>query len=257
MPQEIGIIVSDYLVENFPQIMDYDFTANVEKEFDEIAEGKREWNEVIAEFFSPFQTKVSAVSSDGQFGGHVERLLGTDPADGRNIYAKFGQYGPYVQKGENDDADRQFASLGRGQLIESITLAEAVSLLQLPRSIGEYEGIEIKAFKGRFGPYLKYGERNISIPRGEDPLRISLERCIELICESASNSQSSNIAEFTDEDIVIVNGRYGPYIKHAGSNFKIPKGTDATTLSLEDCKKIIAESEPTNRQKRTGRKRNG
>ena len=257
MPQEIGIIVSDYLVENFPQIMDYDFTANVEKEFDEIAEGKREWNEVIAEFFSPFQTKVSAVSSDGQFGGHVERLLGTDPADGRNIYAKFGQYGPYVQKGENDDADRQFASLGRGQLIESITLAEAVSLLQLPRSIGEYEGIEIKAFKGRFGPYLKYGERNISIPRGEDPLRISLERCIELISESTSNSQSSNIAEFTDEDIVIVNGRYGPYIKHAGSNFKIPKGTDATTLSLEDCKKIIAESEPTNRQKRTGRKRNG
>ncbi len=257
MPQEIGIIVSDYLVENFPQIMDYDFTANVEKEFDEIAEGKREWNEVIAEFFTPFQTKVSAVSSDGQFGGHVERLLGTDPADGRNIYAKFGQYGPYVQKGENDDADRQFASLGRGQLIESITLAEAVSLLQLPRSIGEYEGIEIKAFKGRFGPYLKYGERNISIPRGEDPLRISLERCIELISESASNSQSSNIAEFTDEDIVIVNGRYGPYIKHAGSNFKIPKGTDATTLSLEDCKKIIAESEPTNRQKRTGRKRNG
>ena len=237
--------------------MDYDFTANVEKEFDEIAEGKREWNEVIAEFFSPFQTKVSAVSSDGQFGGHVERLLGTDPADGRNIYAKFGQYGPYVQKGENDDADRQFASLGRGQLIESITLAEAVSLLQLPRSIGEYEGIEIKAFKGRFGPYLKYGERNISIPRGEDPLRISLERCIELISESTSNSQSSNIAEFTDEDIVIVNGRYGPYIKHAGSNFKIPKGTDATTLSLEDCKKIIAESEPTNRQKRTGRKRNG
>ncbi len=241
MPQEIGMIVSDYLTENFPDIMNYDFTANVEKEFDEIAEGKRIWNSVIAGFYGDFHKKVEETLHDGQY-SRVERDLGTDPSDGRKVVAKYGQFGPYVQKGEGEG--RQCASLAKGQLIESITLEEALTLFKLPRKLGEVDGQPVTVLKGRFGPYLKFGDKNISLPRGADPFSITLSEC-ETMIRNAATPANSAIKEFKDSDISIINGRYGPYIKHAGSNYKIPKGSDAAALSEEDCKRIIEESGPT------------
>ncbi len=251
LPQEIGMIVTDYLVKNFGNIMDYDFTANVENDFDKVAKGQLRWNKLIAEFYAPFHKKVEDVLESREYGSRVSRELGKDPSDGQPIVAKFGQYGPYIQKGEGEN--RQFAHLAPGQLIESITLEEALRLFLLPRKVGSYNGIDIIATKGKFGPYLKYGDKNTSLPRGKDPLTVTLEECISLI-ESISEKASANtpMLEFTESDIHVINGRYGPYIKHDGRNFKIPKGIDAATLTEEKCKEIIASTEPT---KKTFRRR--
>ena len=251
LPQEIGMIVTDYLVKNFGNIMDYDFTANVENDFDKVAKGQLRWNKLIAEFYAPFHKKVEDVLESREYGSKVSRELGKDPSDGQPVVAKFGQYGPYIQKGEGEN--RQFAHLAPGQLIESITLEEALKLFLLPRKVGSYNGIDIIATKGKFGPYLKYGDRNTSLPKGKDPLTVTLEECISLI-ESISEKASANtpMLEFTESDIHVINGRYGPYIKHDGRNFKIPKGIDAETLTEEKCKEIIASTEPT---KKTFRRR--
>ena len=247
LPQDIGMIVTDYLVKNFDTILDYGFTANVEKDFDQIAEGEQEWNTVISEFYGPFHTKVQETLSNREY-SHISRELGTDPKDGQPLTARFGQYGPYVQKGEGEN--RQYASLAPGQLIESITLEEALKLFELPRNVGRYEGIDIICTKGRFGPYIKYGDRNISLPRGTDPLKIDLQSCISLIEESKEKKTGGIIAEYKDSDIQVINGAYGPYIKHNGSNYKIPKDTDPSGLTEDKCKEIIASSEPTGRKKR-------
>lgn len=244
MPQEIGMIVTDFLERKFPSIMDYDFTANVEKDFDSVAAGKTVWNSVISRFYGPFHERVDETLKDGEY-DHRERVLGTDPSDGKTITAKFGQYGAYVQKGEGDD--KQYASLAKGQLIENITLEEALALFSLPRTVGEYEGIAVMAMKGRFGPYLKYGDKNISLPRGVDPLSVSLDECVALIRKANEEKDSAKavISAFPASDISVLQGRYGPYIKHAGGNYKIPKGTDASSLTEEDCKSIIAAGKPT------------
>ena len=240
IPQEIGMIVSDYLVSNFPQIMDYDFTANVEKDFDSIAEGELVWNEVIASFYGDFHQKVEATLGDGQF-SHVERVLGTDPADGRTVIARFGQFGAYVQKGEGDD--RQSASLAKGQLIETLTLEEALKLLEFPRNVGRYEDADIVILKGRYGPYIKYGEKNISLPKGADPLRISLEQCTKLVQDALSGVSANQVLrEFTEAGISVLEGRYGPYIKYDGRNFRIPRGKDAAALTLDECRQIIDQA---------------
>ena len=243
LPQEIGMIVTDYLVKNFGNIMDYDFTANVENDFDKVAKGQLRWNKLIAEFYAPFHKKVEDVLESREYGSRVSRELGKDPSDGQPIVAKFGQYGPYIQKGEGEN--RQFAHLAPGQLIESITLEEALRLFLLPRKVGSYNGIDIIATKGKFGPYLKYGDKNTSLPRGKDPLTVTLEECISLI-DSIGNKAAANtpLLESKESDIQVINGRYGPYIKHDGKNFKIPKGTDAATLTEERCKEIISSSEP-------------
>ena len=247
LPQDIGMIVTDYLVKNFDTILDYGFTANVEKDFDKIAEGELVWNGVISEFYGPFHTKVQETLSNREY-SNVSRELGTDPKDGLPLVARFGQYGPYVQKGEGEQ--KQYASLAPGQLIESITLEEAVKLFELPRNVGQHNGIDIICTKGRFGPYIRYGDKNISLPRGTDPLKIDLESCIKLIDESLNKKSGGIIAEYTESDIQVIDGNYGPYIKHAGSNYKIPKGTDPTTLTEDKCKEIINSSEPTGRKKR-------
>ena len=237
VPQEIGLVVSDYLVENFPRIMDYDFTADVEQDFDRIAEGKMVWNEVIASFYGDFHKKVDASMHDGQF-THVERVLGVDPADGRTVVARFGQFGAYVQKGDGED--RQSASLAKGQLIETLTLEEALKLLEFPRRVGQYEGVDIVVMKGRFGPYIKYGDKNISLPRGADPLRIGPEECIRLVQDAVSGASATPVLrEFPEAGIQVLNGRYGPYIKYDNRNFRIPRGTDVASLSEEACRKII------------------
>ncbi len=251
LPQEIGMIVTDYLEKNFTDIMGYDFTANVEKEFDQIADGNLVWNDVIGAFYTPFHKKVEEVLHDGNY-SHVSKDLGTD-GEGNKIIAKFGKFGPYIQKGEGEKA--QYASLGKDQLIENITLEEALKMFQLPRNVGEYNGVEVIAMKGRFGPYLKYGDKNFSIPRGKDPIKITLDECAAVI-EDGLNKTSANsvMAEYKDNDIQVINGRYGPYIKHAGSNYKIPKGTDASTLTEPACMEIINNSKPTEKGRRRFRK---
>lgn len=251
LPQEIGMIVTDYLEKYFTDIVDYDFTANVEKDFDQIAGGNLVWNEVIAGFYSPFHKKVEEVLNDGNY-SHVSKDLGTD-GDGNRFVAKFGKFGPFIQKGEGENV--QYASLGKGQLIEDLTLEDALKLFQLPRTVGKYKDVDVVALKGRFGPFIRYGDKNFSIPRGKDPLTITLEECSGIIEEGLNKSAANPVmAEYKDSDIQVINGRYGPYIKHAGSNYKIPKGTDAARLTEEACLEIINNSKPTEKGRRRYKK---
>ena len=247
LPQEIGIIVTDYLVKNFPQILDYKFTATVEEDFDKIAEGELVWNSVLQEFYTPFRQTVEDAMSSKEYGNAASREIGTAP-DGQLLIAGFGRYGAYVQKGDGDN--KQYASLAPGQLIESITLEEALKLFELPRTVGQYEGIDIICTKGRYGPYLKYGDKNVALPRGTDPLKVDLDTCIKLVSDSLNNAKGGIIAEYKDSDIQVIDGAYGPYIKHAGANYKLPKGTDPATLTEDRCKEIISSSEPTGRKKK-------
>ena len=241
------MIVTDYLVKNFETILDYGFTANVEKDFDQIADGKMQWNSVISEFYSPFHNRVQDTLSSREY-NNISRELGIDPADGQLLVARFGQYGPYVQKG--DGPSKQYASLAPGQLIESITLEEALKLFELPRTVGQHNGTDIICTKGKFGPYIKYGDKNVSLPRGTDPLKVDLDTCIKLIEENITKKAGGIVAEYQESDIQVINGSYGPYIKHAGNNYKIPKGTDVSTLTEEKCKEIIATTEPTGHRKK-------
>ncbi len=237
LPQEIGIIVTDYLTSNFEDILDYGFTANVEKQFDDVAAGNEVWTDVISEFYTPFHSKVESTLSKGER-SHVSREVGRDPKDGLMIVAKYGHFGPYVQK--VDGEKKVSASLAPGQLIETITVEEAARLFELPRTVGPYNGVDIIATTGRFGPYLKWGERNVSLPKGANPVTVSLEECVAVIEEAASRPANEVIAEFGD-GIRILNGRYGPYIKSGKDNYKIPRGTDAKSMTEEDCRAIIAK----------------
>ncbi|MGN1234125.1 MAG: type I DNA topoisomerase [Candidatus Cryptobacteroides sp.] len=247
LPQDIGMIVTDYLAKNFPTILDYGFTAGVEEDFDKIAKGEMVWNNVITEFYGPFHKTVQDTLSNKEY-SHVSREIGIDPKDGLMLVARFGQYGPYVQKGEGEN--RQYASLAPGQLIESITLEEALKLFELPRNVGSLNGIDIICMKGRFGPYIKYGDKNVSLPRGTDPLKVDLNTCLKIVEDSLNKKTGGIISEFKESDIQVIDGAYGPYIKHAGGNYKIPKGTDAATLTEDACKEIIANSTPTGRKKK-------
>ena len=254
LPTDVGVLVTDYLTGSFSDIMDYDFTANVEKDFDQIAAGKKEWNKVISEFYAPFHRKVDEAISNRQY-SHIEREIGIDPADGQMIVARLGQFGPYVQKGEGEN--KQSASLNKGQIIENLTLEEAVRLFNLPRTVGEYEGVPVIATKGRYGPYLKAGDHNVSIPRGKDPLKITLEECIALIeaDKVKKESVSEPLKEWPESGISLINGRYGPYLKCGGENYRIPKDVSAETLTEEQCKAIIASGTPTAHKTRRFKKK--
>ena len=247
LPQEIGMIVTDFLVARFGPVLDYGFTANVEKEFDQIAAGGMKWEDLISAFYTPFHSQVEETLNSREY-GRVSRELGTDPSDGQMLVARYGQYGPYIQKGEGEN--RQYASLAPGQLIESITLEDALKLFSLPRVVGQYEGTDIIATKGRFGPYLKYGDRNVSLPKGTDPLRVDLEKCIEIISQAGTKQEKQIILDFKDSGIQVIAGNYGPYLKYDGNNYRIPKGTAAETLTEEDCRKIIEEGAPTGKSRR-------
>ena len=241
-PTDIGIVVNDFLCENFPRIMDYNFTAKEEEQFDEIAAGKELWTKNIEEFYNDFHPTVESVAkSTGKKAG--ERLLGTDPASGKPVFAKIGRYGAIVQIGEASDTDKpRFASLRTGQTLESITLEEALELFKLPLYLGEYEGEKVTVAVGRFGPYVRHGNSYTSVPKGEDPLSVTLERAIEIIEAKRREDKNKEIKKFEAEDIQVLNGRYGAYIAHAGTNYKIPKGNDPAALTLADCQKIIAEA---------------
>ena len=248
LPQEIGMIVCDYLVQNFGKVMDYDFTASVEKDFDRVAEGEMAWEDAIRAFYTPFHERVDEVLSSGSY-SKVSREIGTAP-DGDVLIAAFGKFGPYVQKGSGEK--RLYASLQKGQLIENLTVEEAMKLFELPRTVGQLDGVDIIATKGKFGPYLKYGARNLKLPKGADPLKISLEECIELVNAEPSAPERSVIAQWGD--ISVLNGSYGPYIKAGGKNYRIPRGVKAETLTESEAKAIVEGGAGTGGTKRYRRK---
>ena len=238
--ENIGMVVTDYLDENFQSIMDYGFTAQVEQDFDDIANGKRVWNEVISDFYTDFHNTVEEKLSDRAH-THAERRIGIDPASGKVLIARMGRFGPLVQKGENDDPDKQFASLKKGQLIENITVEEAAKQFELPRTVGTYDGKTITAAIGRFGPYIKYGSDYVSLGKTYDPIQITEDEAIALIEDHKQKEIKKHIASFGD--IEVLNGRFGPYIRQGKNNYKIPRSINPETLDEEACKAIIAKAE--------------
>ncbi len=243
-PSDIGMIVNDFLIDHFDDIMDYNFTASVEKDFDEIAEGKLNWTKMIDKFYRPFHHKVDITTktSERTVG---ERQLGIDPESGKPIMAKIGKYGPLVQIGEvSDDEKPRFAGLLKGQHIETITLEEALELFKLPRKVGQYEGKDITAAVGRFGPYLLHHSKFYSLrPATDNPLTVTQERAIEIIEAKREADRNKIIKTFEqDPELQILNGRWGPYIAYKKNNYKIPKKQDPAALSFDDCMKIVNES---------------
>ena len=244
IPTDIGLVVNDFLMEYFPEIMDYNFTANVEKQFDEVAEGKENWTKMISHFYQDFEPQVERTLNEKSEHRVGERELGTDPVSGKPVSVKIGRFGPVVQIGQpSDDEKPRFANLAKGQSIETITLDEALELFKLPRTLGEYEEQVVKANVGRFGPYVQLGKLFVSIPKDEDPMSITLDRAIELIKEKRLKEEQSHLKRFDEEpELEVRAGRWGPYISYQGKNYKIPKSEvdRAAELTLEECKKIIA-----------------
>ncbi|MDP2423080.1 MAG: type I DNA topoisomerase [Bacteroidales bacterium] len=249
-PTDIGIIVNQFLVKNFTNILDYNFTANVEKEFDEIAQGHKVWNEMIKEFYSPFKKQVSHVLEKSER-VKGEKLLGVDPSTSNNVYVKLGRFGAVVQLGESDEVEKpQFAGLKKGQSIETITLTDALELFRLPRNAGVHEELQMTVGVGRFGPYVKHGPAFYSLAKTDDPYTIDEERCIVLIEEKRKKEAEKLIRTYDSrDDVRVLKGRWGPYIAIGKNNYKIPKGTDPSSLALEECLRI-AEATPVKKSSR-------
>ncbi|RLD47703.1 MAG: DNA topoisomerase I, partial [Bacteroidetes bacterium] len=245
-PTDIGTIVNKFLMEYFNDIIDYNFTANVEKEFDEIAMGKKAWNEMIKNFYGPFHDKIqNTLENAGRFSG--ERLLGVDPESGKNVYVKIGRFGPMVQIGDSDTEEKpKFAGLRKDQGVETITLEEALKLFAYPRTLGVYEEEEVTVAIGRFGPYVKHKGKFYSLKKEDDPEQIELKRAIELIEEKRQGDQKKIIKEFSeDKSVQVLQGRYGPYLVIEKKNYKIPKDYDPQQLTLEDCYAIAKDPKNT------------
>ena len=262
MPTDIGTVVNDFLMEYFPDVLDYNFTASVEKEFDSVAEGELVWTKAIDKFykiFHPIVEATAAVKTEHKVG---ERELGIDPKSGNPVFVKIGRYGPVVQIGAAHADDKeapkpQFASLMKGQSIDTITLEEALKLFDLPRTVGEYEGKVMVAAVGRFGPFIRHDGKFVSIPKDLNPLTITAEEAIALIEGKRVKDEQRFIQKFEeDPEMEILKGRFGPYISYQKANYRIPKTvTDPTILTLEDCKKIIAEAGEKPAAKKTTRKK--
>jgi len=244
------------LLESFPEVLNFNFTALVEKQFDQIAEGEVQWASVIDTFYKAFHpaVEIASVYSKQKVG---ERILGEDPKTGRPISVRIGRFGPVVQIGTADDEEKPlFASLQKSQSMESITIEEALELFKLPRTVGEYEDKTITVAVGRFGPYIRHDNKFISIPKTLDPLDITLDECLVLIDAKRLVDSQKLIKGFVeDESIQILNGRFGPYINKEGNNYRIPKTTDPKTLTLEDCQKLIGEQGEKKPKKKMGGKK--
>ena len=258
-PTDVGVVVNDYLIDYFPQVLDYNFTANIEKEFDEVAEGQKPWDGVIAAFYSDFAPLVELTMKEKQEHKVGERVLGTDPKSGRQVSVKIGRFGPVAQIGVATDGDKpRFAQLQKGQSIDSITLDEVLSLFDLPRTLGELDGVAVVANVGRFGPYVQAGKEFVSLPAGADPLHVTFEEAVELIQKKRQYEQERQIKTFEENpDLEILNGRYGPYIAMGGKNYKIPTGVDPASLDLDACMEIIqkaAEKPATPRRRKSTKK---
>ncbi|MBR7134143.1 MAG: type I DNA topoisomerase [Bacteroidaceae bacterium] len=256
IPTDIGIVVNDFLLEYFPEIMDYNFTATVEKDFDDIAEGKKEWVKPIKEFYSDFEPQIESILQTKTEHKVGERILGKEPGTGKPVSVKIGRFGPIVQIGSaNDEEKPRFAQMKPGQTLETITLEEALSLFSLPRTLGEYNGENITIGAGRFGPYIKVGTSYVSLPKTHDPLTVSLDEAKQLIDEKRKSDAEKIIKTFEQEpELQILNGRYGPYICYKKSNYKLPKDSTPAQLTIEECMDIIKKQEG-NGKSTTKRKR--
>ena len=260
IPTDIGLVVNDFLMEYFPGIMDYNFTANVEKEFDEVAEGHKNWTNLISTFYRDFEPQVERTMNEKTEHRVGERELGIDPQSGKPVSVKIGRFGPVAQKGESGSEEKPtFANLKAGQSIETITLDEALELFKLPRELGEFEGVMLKANSGRFGPYVQMNKLYVSIPKDEDPMTISLERAIELVQMKREADAKSLLKTFDEEPgLEVKMGRWGPYIAYKKKNYKIPakEAENAANLSLEDCKRIMEEDskKPVRKRKTAAKK---
>lgn len=255
IPTDIGAVVNTFLLKYFPSIMDYNFTASVETNFDEIAEGKIKWNSEIGRFYESFHPLIEEVSSLRLEHKVGERVLGTDPASGKPVSVKIGRFGPLVQLGSTEDTEKpRFASLQHNQSVSTITLEEALKLFDLPRTLGEWEGSEVIVAVGRFGPYVRHAGKFVSIPKDVAPLELTLEQAQALIVEKRSAEASRVLATFDEEpEMQVLNGRYGAYISYKKQNYKIPRKMNAATLTLEECRAIVADE--ANASKSNARKR--
>ena len=247
LPTDVGTVVNDFLLQYFPGIMDYNFTASVEKEFDEVAEGDKQWTTLIRQFYGEFEPMVEqtlAVKTEHKVG---ERELGTDPVSGRPVFVKIGRFGPVVQIGSADDEEKpRFAQINKGQSIETITLDEALELFKLPRTLDDYEGKPVIIGTGKFGPYVRHDGKFISLPKGADPMTFSYDEVVELILAKRAAEAQKHIKRFDEEpELEILNGRYGPYITYKGSNYRLPKTlkVEPKDLELADCLAIIKEQD--------------
>jgi DNA topoisomerase-1 len=244
-PSDIGMVVTDFLNQHFPSIMDYNFTAKVELEFDEIAEGKVQWQKMLESFYRPFHKTVE-VTEEKSERASGERLLGVDPKSGKNIYARIGRFGPLVQIGEADEVEKKFASLKKDQRLEGITLEDALELFKLPRIAGQFEDKDMKIAIGRFGPYIQHNSAFFSIPKDDDPLTLTNERAIEIILAKRKSDAEKEIKSFRGEgrdDVRVLNGRWGPYFAIGKSNYKIPKDREPASLSLAECLALAEDQE--------------
>jgi DNA topoisomerase-1 len=243
MPTDIGIVVNDYLMENFPQIMDYNFTAQVEKGFDDVASGKKKWDGLIKSFYKDFNPLVEETLHTHTEHKVGEKVLGKDPATGEPVMVKIGRFGPVVQIGSAEsDKKPRFAQLGRGQSMETLTLEDALELFKLPRTLGEYEGQTVMLGSGRYGPYVQYGKQYVSMPKGSDPMNFSFDEAVALIEEKKQADEKRHLKHFEEEpELEVMNGRYGPYIAYKGKNYRLTKAqaAKADQLTLEDCLKIV------------------
>ncbi|WP_270568487.1 type I DNA topoisomerase [Coprobacter secundus] len=259
IPTDIGIVVNDFLVQYFPDIMDYNFTANVEQTFDHIAEGKLPWSNAIDQFYKLFHPVVKDALEMKMEHKVGERILGTDPKSGKPVSVKIGRFGPLIQIGTPDDEEKpQFASLLKGQSMSTITLEEALKLFDLPRTLGDYENKLVSVGIGRFGPYIRHDGKYVSLPKTLEPLSVTLDEAIELIKAKREQESQRLIKSFPeDSELEVLNGRYGPYIAYKKKNYKIPKGTEPKELSFDACMQIIKESDEKIplEKKRTGRKK--
>lgn len=258
LPTDIGIVVTDFLTEFFPDILNYNFTANVEEKFDHIAEGKLEWTNAIDNFYKLFHPVVEEAKSLRMEHKVGERILGTDPKSGRPVSVKIGRFGPLVQIGTPEDEEKPlFASLLKGQSMSSITLDEALRLFDLPRTLGNFEDKPVTVGIGKFGPYIRHDNKYVSLPKTYEPLSVTLEEAIDIIHQKREQESQRLIKSFTEEpDLEILNGRYGAYIAYKKKNYKIPKGSEPASLSLEACLQIIKESEekPATKKRTTSKK---
>ena len=246
IPTDIGIVVNDFLIHSFPDIVDYNFTANVEKEFDEIADGRENWHEMMRDFYAKLDPMVEATLHEKNEHKVGERVLGEEPGTGKPVSVKIGRFGPMVQIGvANENEKPRFAQLNKGQSISTITLEEALELFKLPRTLGDYEGSEVVIGTGRFGPYVLHNKKYVSLPKGADPMALTLDEAVKLIEEHRKAEASAHLKVFEeDAELEVMNGRFGPYLKYKGSNYKLPKSVkEPTNLTYEECKAIIEKAD--------------
>lgn len=252
IPTEIGILVCDYLSDNFPDIMDYKFTAGIEEQLDEISDGKKEWKNMLKDFYSPFDKKVKNALGDTSNSG--ERLIGMDKISKKNVYARFGRFGPMVQLGDKGDDELKYASIPKDKEVGTITLEEALELLKWPRNLGDHKSKPVQVAIGKFGPYIKYDSKFIGLSNTEyDPEKITLKEAIELLNENSETVKTGTLKEFGQ--IKVLDGKYGPYIKFKNNNYKIPAIYDIENITKEDCEEIIGSGKTPTKSKKYAKKK--